>query len=791
MSAVEPAHDLKGLLQIAPFRKLWTALGLASLGDWLGMFATVAMATALTRDSYAGQNFAVAGVFLIRLAPAIVFGPIAGVVADRLDRRGTMIICQIGRGLLFASIPIIGTLWWLYVATFLIEVLAMFWLPAKEATMPNLVPPNRLEAANQLSLVTTYGMAPIAAAIFTLLALLSGALAHGLPFFKTNQVDLALYINAATFFVSALVIAGLYVARTKMHTESPSMIRTAIEGWKFVGKTPVVRGVTVGMLGAFGAAGAVVGLSSTYTRDLGAGNAAFGVLVGTIFLGMAIGMFAGPRLLAGFSRRRLFGLSILAAGILLAIVALVGNIIIAVLLTAVLGALSGTAWVTGQTLIGLEVSDELRGRTFAFLQSLVRITLVAVLGIAPLVSGAIGRHHFELTNNVAATYNGAAATLFLAGLGASVFGLIAYHQMDDRRGVPLIADLVAAVGNEPHATHPPNCLFIALEGGEGAGKSTQAKLLGDWLRSAGHQVVVTHEPGATVVGRQLRGLLLDLATGSLSPRSEALLYAADRAEHVNTVIIPALGRGAIVVTDRYVDSSIAYQGAGRELPIEDVARLSKWATGGLRPDLTVVLDLPPEIGLRRAGQSGLDRVESETFEFHERVRKRYLEIAAADPRHYAVVDAVASPEEVAAAIRERIGPLLPAAATPQQPTHRRATRDPRPITEVDGSGPAPPDDAEAESPPADAARTRRLPRLRRRAEEASGAGRHARRADGAARHADAAKTAEAAGNGQAAERTGATDLSDTEQLDDLPFVAPDSVQPGSLVDDILGGGEIR
>jgi dTMP kinase len=712
------------------------------------------------------------------------------VVADRLDRRWTMIICHVGRGLLFASIPIVGTLWWLYVATFVIEILAMFWLPAKEATMPNLVPPNRLEAANQLSLVTTYGMAPIAAAIFTLLALLSGALAHGLPFFRTNQVDLALYINAATFFLSAMMIAGLHVPRTKMHTESPSMIRTAIEGWKFVGRTPVVRGVTIGMLGAFGAAGAVVGLSSTYTRDLGAGNAAFGVLVGTIFLGMAIGMFAGPRLLAGFSRRRLFGLTILAAGILLAIVALVGNIIIAVLLTAVLGALSGTAWVTGQTLIGLEVSDELRGRTFAFLQSLVRITLVAVLGLAPLVSGAIGRHHFELTANVAATYNGAAATLFLAGLGASVFGLIAYHQMDDRRGVPLLADLVAAVGAEPRATHPPNCLFIALEGGEGAGKSTQAKLLGDWLRSAGHQVVVTHEPGATVVGRQLRGLLLDLATGSLSPRSEALLYAADRAEHVNTVIIPALERGAIVVTDRYVDSSIAYQGAGRELPIEDVARLSKWATGGLRPDLTVVLDLPPEIGLRRAGQSGLDRVESETFEFHDRVRKRYLEIAAADPRHYAVVDAVASPEEVAAAIRERIEPLLPAVATPQQPAHRRATRAPRPVADVDGSGPPPPDDAEAESPSADAARTRRLPRLTKRAEERSSAGRHARRADRAARHANASTTADAGGNAEAPERTGATELSDPEQLEDLPFVAPDSAQPASLVDDILGG-EIR
>jgi dTMP kinase len=719
----------------------------------------------------------------------VVFGPIAGVVADRLDRRWTMIICHVGRGLLFASIAIVGTLWWLYVATFLIEILAMFWLPAKEATMPNLVPPNRLEAANQLSLVTTYGMAPIAAAIFTLLALLSGALAHGLPFFRTNQVDLALYINAATFFLSAMMIAGLHVPRTKMHTESPSMIRTAIEGWKFVGRTPVVRGVIIGMLGAFGAAGAVVGLSSTYTRDLGAGNAAFGVLVGTIFLGMAIGMFAGPRLLAGFSRRRLFGLTILAAGIVLAIVALVGNIIIAVLLTAVLGALSGTAWVSGQTLIGLEVSDELRGRTFAFLQSLVRITLVAVLGLAPLVSGAIGRHHFELTANVAVTYNGAAITLFLAGLGASVFGLIAYHQMDDRRGVPLLADLVAAVRAEPRATRPPNCLFIALEGGEGAGKSTQAKLLGDWLRSAGHQVVVTHEPGATVVGRQLRALLLDRATGSLSARGEALLYAADRAEHVSTVISPALERGAIVVTDRYVDSSIAYQGAGRELPIEDVARLSRWATGGLRPDLTVVLDLPPEIGLRRAGQSGLDRLESETFEFHERVRERYLELAAADPRHYAVINAVASPEEVASAIRERIESLLPATATPRQPAGRRATRADSPVANVDGSLPPPRDDAEAESS-VDGARTRRLPGLINRAEEPSGAGRHARRAARAARHANASRSADAPRNVEAAGKTGAVERSDTEELEGLPVVAPDSAQPASLVDDILGG-EIR
>jgi dTMP kinase len=182
-------------------------------------------------------------------------------------------------------------------------------------------------------------------------------------------------------------------------------------------------------------------------------------------------------------------------------------------------------------------------------------------------------------------------------------------------------------------------------------------------------------------------------------------------------------------------------------------------------------------------------VESETFEFHERVRKRYLELAAADPRHYVVINAVASPEEVAAAIRERIESLLPTTSTARQPASGRAKRADRPVAKVDGNGPPPPDDAEAPSS-VDAARTRRLPRLTNRAEERSGAGRHARRAARAARHANAATSTHAAGNAEAAGKTGAVERSDTEELEGLPVVVPDSAQPASLVDDILGG-EIR
>src|SRR5262249_32773038 len=144
-------------------------------------------------------------------------------------------------------------------------------------------------------------------------------------------------------------------------------------------------------------------------------------------------------------------------------------------------------------------------------------------------------------------------------------------------------------------------MLIAFEGGEGSGKSTQVERLAQWLSDRGLAVTVTREPGATDFGSRLRRILLESPDGALTPRAEALLFAADRAEHVDAVICPALDRGDVVITDRYVDSSLAYQGAGRALPVEDVRRLSRWATNGLVPDLTVLLDIDPELGLERVG----------------------------------------------------------------------------------------------------------------------------------------------------------------------------------------------
>ena len=200
-------------------------------------------------------------------------------------------------------------------------------------------------------------------------------------------------------------------------------------------------------------------------------------------------------------------------------------------------------------------------------------------------------------------------------------------------------------------------LFVALEGGEGAGKSTQVDLLQRWLTGLGREVVVTREPGGTPLGRRLRELLLDPSTGALAARTEALLYAADRAEHVHDVIRPALRAGAVVLTDRYIDSSIAYQGAGRSLDPADIAKLSAWATEDLLPDLTVVLDIDPQVGLRRF-DAPLDRLEAEPLSFHVAVRNGFLALAEQHAVRYLVVDATQDPDLIQAHIRERLSGLV-------------------------------------------------------------------------------------------------------------------------------------
>ncbi len=194
-------------------------------------------------------------------------------------------------------------------------------------------------------------------------------------------------------------------------------------------------------------------------------------------------------------------------------------------------------------------------------------------------------------------------------------------------------------------------LFVAFEGGDGAGKSTQVRLLADALRRAGLDVLETRQPGGTALGAALRDLVLH--GDHVSPRAEALLYAADKAHHVDTVIAPALAQQRVVITDRYVDSAIAYQGAGRDLGSDEVATIQGWAVDGLVPDLTVVLDVDAGTGRSRRGDVH-DRLEREGDPFHEAARQHFLALAAAHPDRYLVVDATLSPAEIHALVLARL-----------------------------------------------------------------------------------------------------------------------------------------
>ena len=202
-------------------------------------------------------------------------------------------------------------------------------------------------------------------------------------------------------------------------------------------------------------------------------------------------------------------------------------------------------------------------------------------------------------------------------------------------------------------------LFISFEGIDGVGKSTQADLIEKFLVDAGHSVLRTLEPGGTELGVEIRQILLH-HKGGIAPRSEALLYAADRGHHVATKIRPALERGEIVISDRYLDSSIAYQGAGRDLSRKEVRDLSMWATGNLLPDLTLLLDLPAEVARARRNQTGTepDRLEREKIEFFESARQAYLDLAAAEPERFIVIDASQSVEAMAEQIKTRVASLI-------------------------------------------------------------------------------------------------------------------------------------
>ncbi|BCJ65050.1 dTMP kinase [Polymorphospora rubra] len=682
-------------MRIRPFRRLWIVLGVASLGDWLGLLATSVFA-ATQVESDAAKGLAFGGVIAVRLLPALVLGPVAGILADRFDRRYTMVICDLLRFVLFASIPLVAllgasggvTVTWAAIATFLIEAITLIWIPAKEAAVPNLIPRARLEVSNQLTLITTYGVTPVlAAAVLAALDRTVRGISAGEPPAWVEPAQLALYFNSLSRLATALVvffgIKEISGRGGRQDGPGQSVVKQFVEGWRFIGKTPLVRGLVLGIFGAFAGGGIVIGTARFFTNSLSAGDAAFYLLFGSIFVGLAVGIGLGPMVIRELSRRRWFGMSIVLASASVLLLAAAIHLSMAILGAILVGAGAGMAFLAGTTLLGGEIADEVRGRVFAVVQTGTRIVLMLAISLSSLLVGVGGSRELRIAD-LGISISSTRLLLLAAGVFGIFAGISAFRQMDDKPGVPVLADLWGSLRGRPLSvgeSFARHGLFVVFEGGEGAGKSTQVNKLAATLGEQGHDVVVTREPGATDVGKRIRTLLLSDGTGPAapSPRAEALLYAADRAHHVATVVRPALAGGAVVISDRYVDSSLAYQGAGRTLPVDEVSWLSSWATGGLKPDLVVLLDVDPRTGLARVAERGMaaDRLESESLAFHERVRYAFLDLAAADPKRYLVLDAGLPADDIARAVGARATELLATRGTdPGDPTRPDRSADP-------------------------------------------------------------------------------------------------------------------
>ncbi|MGH3771630.1 MAG: MFS transporter, partial [Pseudonocardiaceae bacterium] len=403
-------------------------------------------------SGYQAQSFALGGVVATKLLPAMLLGPLAGALADKLDRRHVMVVCDVLRAGLFLSIPLVGQLAWLFAATFLIELCALFWIPAKDASIPNLLRrPDQVETANQLSLIMTYGVAVlVASGVFSVLSKLGPALSQAglIASGAEGSAYLALSINGIAYAFCALVVGTripeISGRATAGRGAQPGLLTMLRDGVVFVRGTPLVRGLVTGILGAFAAGGAVIACAKLYSTSLGGGNAAYGLLFASLFVGLGLGMALAPLAARRIRHRGLFGLAIVAAGLALVAVALAPHLIAALAAVILVGAAGGVAFLTGLTIIGAQVTDEMRGRTIAFVQSLVRLDLLVSMALVPFVVGLVQQRTITLFSE-RMTIDGTRPVLLCAGLLAAAVGLVSYRQMDDRLDGSPLADLRTAL----------------------------------------------------------------------------------------------------------------------------------------------------------------------------------------------------------------------------------------------------------------------------------------------------------------------------------------------------------
>jgi dTMP kinase len=648
------AATLKDLLTHPAFSRLLAAMSISSLGDWVGFVAVTSLVTTLS-GSVARAGFAISAVMIARMLPAILFGPIAGALVDRVDRKQIMIIADLGRGVMYAVMAFMGELWAIFLLSFAIECLSLLWTPARDASLPNMVPRRQLANANSLGLVSTYATLPLGGAVFAVLTWISQSVGQWVPFLGDRPETLALLLDACTFGFSAFMVSRITfpapVHGLTGRFDLSKVWHDIVDGVKFLREDSIASAMTGGIVVAFAAVGAVLALGPIFVSSLDNNQAAWGVVVTAFGVGMFLGMATASQVNKFVERDIAFVWALLAAAATLFVLAAMPSLALTAVVSVWLGAFCGLAWVSGYTLLQENVEDEFRGRTFASLTTLSRLGLFMSLTIFPILSSIYDRP-FTLNGEV---YDppGPRLALWTAGALAAAAGfntrrLLKRHRLSRPQPLALVPKL-----KRPPATG----LFIAFEGVEGAGKGTQIRLAEDHLRAEGHDVLVTREPGGTELGEKIREVLLDPKTGKLDARSEALLFSAARAQTVSTVIRPALADGSIVICDRYVDSSLAYQGWARGLGEQDVLTLNVWATQGLFADLVILLHLEPERGLLRSTEAP-DRMELEGQDFHAKVSDAYLKIAEEHPERFVVIDADRTPDEVFEDVKAAVEKVL-------------------------------------------------------------------------------------------------------------------------------------
>jgi dTMP kinase len=668
---------VRGLLSSRPIRRMVLATAASSLGDWVGFLAIIALTADILGPTRAAA-FAVSGVMAARVVPSLLLAPVAGVFVDRWDRKRVLIGTDVGRGIIMALIPFTQEILALVLATLVIEVLSALFAPAKDAVYPTLVRREQLVTANQLNLVMTYGMLPVAGVLYALTVSLAVRYAPVDSLLAARPIALPIWLNALSFLVSALLISSIRIRpNAAVANGTGSTIGADFrEGLRFVAGHPVIRVLIGGVMVAAAGAGVVITIGEFFASLLNAGPSGFGVLVAAVGLGMVGGLLLAAPLTRRVRAEWLFAPAIIGSGTALVITALAPDLVAALVPAAAMGAGAGIVFIVGYTVLQQRADDRIRGRTFGAFNAGVRVAILGSTVLVPLAIGLIGRESRivgSLDGEIAVYYpyvfGGIRLTLIGAGAITIVGGLLTFRVLASalRREAQVRAAHAAEHGtgsgsaprDRASAAPAPRGVLIAFEGGDGSGKSTQIGLLRADLEARGFDVVVTREPGGTAIGERVRDILLDPRSSELSDRAETLLYAAARAQHVAEVIEPALAAGRVVLCDRFIDSSVVYQGAGRQLGEQHVEDLNLWATGLLVADLVVLLDVAVEEGLRRAGaEQEHDRLEAAGADFHARVRSAYRRRADAEPHRYLLLDANASVDEVHASIAADVTNVL-------------------------------------------------------------------------------------------------------------------------------------